>query len=340
MDDKFFLVWNPNGMGPPRFRHPTFDSAKKEAIRLGTENPGQTFHVMENIGAAKTPAAVFTSVFPAQLTVTEVNLGEVTAGAATGRAVMFESTPNPSADDTWTPFRRYRGHAHIIADADYIPGIKDQNPDIDADTLVERASAEIVRLRTWLHRIMEAMSGDGWVSPAKRAIVRKACFDALTCDPPPFPYQAKASLPGFDDAVEVPPAPAVEERPARVLKHGEYEPGDRVRYTGRGPGRFAGTSVGRIGFFHEMGDSGFCLVDWAGVHDESPDGPTHTCNIEHVTLPQFEVGDEVRTRSGDLGIIESLGATTASIMGSDGHGFTTHYSLLTLVCPVQRRGAK
>ncbi|MFG1304206.1 hypothetical protein V5F34_08705 [Xanthobacter autotrophicus] len=194
MDDKFFLVWNPNGMGPPRYRHGTKESAEKEALRLAGENPGQTFHVLENIGTAKTQAAVFTPV---------------------------EASAAPS------------------------------------------------------------------------------------------------------------------EQPILVLKHGEYLPGNRVRYTGRGPGRFAGGAVGRIGLFQEMGDSGFCLVEWAGIHSD-----IHIRNIEHETLPQFEVGDEVRTRSGDRGVIESMGATTASIMGSDGHGFTTHYSLLSLVCPVQRRGAK
>lgn len=224
MDDKFFLVWNPNGMGPPRFRHPTFDSAKKEAIRLGTENPGQTFHVLENIGHAKTPAAVFTSVSPAHLTITEAGLGEAGYGAP-------------------------------------------------VDTI------------------------------------------CIVLDP-------LSSLTSNSS------------QPARTLKHGEYQPGDRVRYTARA--KFTNLAwLGRTGIITYLNEP---LADIVFDDDKDRDATVHVVGFEHESLPQFEVGDEVRTRSGDLGIIESMGATTASIMGSDGHGFTTHYSLLTLVCPRQRRG--
>lgn len=325
MDDQFFLVWNPNGMGPPRYRHGTKESAERESLRLADQNPGQTFHVLGNLGAASKPAAVFTPVDRHRLIdALDAQLGDVVAGSVTA--------PGPIAQALFNVGARFRGHSGIIGAADYIPGIKDKNSDPDADTK-ERAGAEVIRLRTWLHRILEATSGEGWVSPAQRVIIYKACSDALTCEPPPFPNQAKASLPGFDDAEEVPLAPAVEEKPARVLKHGEYQPGDRVRFTGRYFNALQELigRTGRITNFIEIG-VGIVLDGEHGVRLCSPE------NLEHESLPQFDVGDGIRTRSGDIGIIESLGATTASIMGSDGHGFTTHYSLLTLVCPVQRRG--
>lgn len=328
MGDHFCIVWNPDGMRPPRFRHDTADSARKEALRLGTENPGQTFYVLENIGHAKTPAAVFTPVLPTQFNIADIKRGMATARAAIGRPVTFDSTPNPSADDTWTQFGRYRGPTHIIAAAEYIPGLKSKDGDPAADSL-ERAGAEVTRLRTWLHRILVATSGPGGISPRQRAIIHTACSEALTCEPPPFPNQAKASLPGFDEAAE----------PPRVLKHGEYLPGDRVRFTHRGRGWNLG--IGRLGtVVDDPHASGSCTqVHWDEIDGRKAElwGP-YAGSIEHESLPQFEVGDVVRTRSGDTGVIESLGSVTASIMGSDGHGFTTHYSLLTLVCPVQTRG--
>lgn len=339
MGDHFCIVWNPDGMRPPRFRHDTADSAKKEAIRLGTENPGQTFHVLENIGHAKTPAAMFTSVFPAQLNIADVNLGIVTAGAATGRAVVFESTPNPSADDTWTQFGRYRGPTHIIADAEYIPGVKSKDGDPTADSL-ERAGAEVIRLRTWLHRIREATSGAGGISPRQRAIIHTACSEALTCEPPPFPNQAKASLPGFDEAASV----EVEEKPFRIFVHGVYRPGDRVCYTGRGPGRFLPDAMGTTGTFVEEGDSGFCAVDWDANSGAPPSSATHINNLEHETLPRFVAGDIVYIRDwptrmphevlaffgGHASLRPQAGPPTQPVKIQD----------LVLLVPVQRKGEK
>jgi recombination protein RecT len=45
--DSFFIVWNPEGQRPPKFRHGTFGQASGEATRLARENPGAEFFVME-----------------------------------------------------------------------------------------------------------------------------------------------------------------------------------------------------------------------------------------------------------------------------------------------------
>lgn len=326
MDEQFFIVWNPNGMGPPRFRHPTSAAAEKESLRLARENPGHRFYVMGNLGHAARPAPVFTPVHPPQLRAIDANVGEVTV---TG--VMAASGAEAAS-------KRSRGATHIIADAEYIPGVKSKDGDPASDSL-ERAGAEVIRLRTWLHRIREATSGAGGISPRQRAIIHTACSEALTCEPPPFPNQAKASLPGFDEAASV----EVEEKTYRILVHGVYRPGDRVRYTGRS-GHSCRAWVGRTGSiaktFEPLVDVIFDDAVELASH-KSHAASCHVHNIEHESLPQFEVGDEVRARSGDTGIIESIGAITASIMGSDGHGFTTHLCHLTFVRPVQHRdGAK
>lgn len=53
---KFWMV---QGMGKrtraARFRHPTVESAQKEAKRLSSENPGKPYFVMECIGCEYVP---------------------------------------------------------------------------------------------------------------------------------------------------------------------------------------------------------------------------------------------------------------------------------------------
>lgn len=335
MDEQFFIVWNPNGMGPTRYRHETVDSARKEAIRLGTENPGQTFHVLENIGHAKTPAAVFTSVFPVQLNIADVNLGMVTAGAATGRAVVFESTPNPSGDDTWTQFGRHRGPTLIIADAEYIPGVKSRDGDPAADTL-ERARAEVIRLRKWISRIDDCACRSGAMTYEQRQIIAWACRQALGHQPIP---EGNHGLPGFDEAA----SGEVEDKPYRILVHGMYRPGDHVRYTGRGPGRFHPSLLGAIGVFREEGDSGFCAVDFDADSGAAPNIATHVNNLEHETLPQFEVGDTVRIvgspHTGREGEVHALIQNRLFIsVGIEGYGVVDYVTRdISLLRPVQHR---
>lgn len=51
--DAFYIIWNPEGASPPRFRHEWFGSAANEAARLARENPGQEFIVMQAVRSVK-----------------------------------------------------------------------------------------------------------------------------------------------------------------------------------------------------------------------------------------------------------------------------------------------
>jgi len=48
--EPFWLVWNPQGYNP-QCKHNTEEGATREAERLARANPGQTFIVMESVGA-------------------------------------------------------------------------------------------------------------------------------------------------------------------------------------------------------------------------------------------------------------------------------------------------
>lgn len=48
--EPFWLVWNPQGYNP-QHKHSTEDDAVREAERLARTNPGQTFIVLESVGA-------------------------------------------------------------------------------------------------------------------------------------------------------------------------------------------------------------------------------------------------------------------------------------------------
>ncbi|MDE1914700.1 MAG: hypothetical protein KGJ57_17630 [Sphingomonadales bacterium] len=56
----FYLVWNPQGMKPPKFRHPWLASAKAEARRLAIANPGHEFFVLETVSSAKVQTVIET----------------------------------------------------------------------------------------------------------------------------------------------------------------------------------------------------------------------------------------------------------------------------------------
>lgn len=44
-DDAFWMVWN-EAREVPRVKHPSYESAVREAERLARTNPGETFHVL------------------------------------------------------------------------------------------------------------------------------------------------------------------------------------------------------------------------------------------------------------------------------------------------------
>ena len=47
-EDKFWFVWNGNGLTPPKFKHTSESSAREEAARLARLNRGHTFVVLES----------------------------------------------------------------------------------------------------------------------------------------------------------------------------------------------------------------------------------------------------------------------------------------------------
>lgn len=47
----FWLVWTPGGVRPPSFRHPTLQSATREADRLASENPGYKVYVVAPVSS-------------------------------------------------------------------------------------------------------------------------------------------------------------------------------------------------------------------------------------------------------------------------------------------------
>ena len=46
-NEKFWIVWSPNGKTNPRVKHGDYFSARGEANRLCELNPNQEFYVME-----------------------------------------------------------------------------------------------------------------------------------------------------------------------------------------------------------------------------------------------------------------------------------------------------
>lgn len=53
VSDQFWLVWSPTGVMPPSHRHPTQESADKEAVRLARERRGHEFYVLEAVRKAR-----------------------------------------------------------------------------------------------------------------------------------------------------------------------------------------------------------------------------------------------------------------------------------------------
>lgn len=43
----FWIIWSPQGIHAPKFKHFTLESAEREAERLAATNPGKQFFVME-----------------------------------------------------------------------------------------------------------------------------------------------------------------------------------------------------------------------------------------------------------------------------------------------------
>ena len=56
--ETFYIVWSPSG-SPPTVRHQTEASARMEAVRLATINPGRSFFVMALVGIARHSEATY-----------------------------------------------------------------------------------------------------------------------------------------------------------------------------------------------------------------------------------------------------------------------------------------
>lgn len=50
--EHFWFVWNETG-SVPTFKHPTPESARREAEKLARMTPGQSFHVLQVIATAR-----------------------------------------------------------------------------------------------------------------------------------------------------------------------------------------------------------------------------------------------------------------------------------------------
>lgn len=57
---KFWLVWNKGGRAP-MVQHPSASKARKEAERLASVHPGQTFVVLASVGEARSISTQWTS---------------------------------------------------------------------------------------------------------------------------------------------------------------------------------------------------------------------------------------------------------------------------------------
>lgn len=60
----FWIVWSPQGVRTPRFRHGTPEQALNECVRLAKEKPGNDFYAMEVIGHAIQPKLKVTTLHP------------------------------------------------------------------------------------------------------------------------------------------------------------------------------------------------------------------------------------------------------------------------------------
>ena len=56
----FYIVWSPTGSSPPRYRHPSYTSARNEAERLARCSAGAEFFVMQVCSRSALPTMTTT----------------------------------------------------------------------------------------------------------------------------------------------------------------------------------------------------------------------------------------------------------------------------------------
>ena len=97
----------------------------------------------------------------------------------------------------------------------------------------------------------------------------------------------------------------------RALKHGEYRPGDRVRYVGRSKLWNQPGDIGDLATVREVSNSIVFLTYDKPKRCHSPG--VYPENIEHESLPQFEAGDRVRVKDGGLPAVSDAAGREALI---------------------------
>jgi hypothetical protein len=306
MTEHFWLVWNPASVTPPTFRHPTDDSAIAEAGRLAALNPGETFFVLGAIGfaSADQPVAHFMSLVGSEdFDETEcsdppAHLGDrIGVDIATNVGIYGEP-------------QKGRTFASVDLAAEISTGkpsrtlhIRDLTGDLNNNSVV---MPQLVGVTTLI--VPDDAGGPGVVrghSSIAAAVDRivtesgRVLKDRNGC--PCADNDGKwCSLPGC-------PYP----KPGRVLEHGEYLLGDRIRFAGRFHNALPELR-GRVGVFSmidENGSARFVLDGDQGVRIGSVE------NIEHQSLPQFEIGDRVKVKPCGLCSVPVAAGYEATVKG-------------------------
>lgn len=99
------------------------------------------------------------------------------------------------------------------------------------------------------------------------------------------------------------------EQPARRLIHGQYAPGDRVRYTGRGSSQLEADLVGKVGTVVCL-EPGMVGGKFGVAHGFYLPAE----RLEHERLPQFLTGDRVRVKAQGLFNVREAAGSDAVII--------------------------
>lgn len=319
MTEPFFLVWCPTSHRPPTVKHPTSEAASAEAKRLAEANVEQDFHVLQYVGTARAPKS--------KANYSQAATDEVAVKAPDIPKLKLEVGKFYRTRDGRNigPMRPYDGvgpyrwigldssddrHETFTNDGTYLVGDDRSEMQIVAEW-VDEPAAEIEK--PWVPE------GDGWiehngsnVNPAPGANVEWIIADER---------QEKHYIYAFNRSEDVLWSCVVAYRvveaakPTRTLKHGEYQVGDRVRYTARASDVGDLSRVGAVGVATDV-KSYAVEVKWDdGI--TRPHGPL-TENIEHESLPQFKIGDRVRAKAGGLRGVKQAAGHEAEIVGGSG----------------------
>lgn len=63
MKEPLFIIWSPQGMTPPRYTHKGYEEAKRAAISMAQQHPGQEFYMMRAVMMAKVPDPIIIEHF-------------------------------------------------------------------------------------------------------------------------------------------------------------------------------------------------------------------------------------------------------------------------------------